>query len=181
MLIVIFGAGASFDSVDPQDFVGIDPRFQPPLTNGLFRDVPHYNEALDLYPQFSGLISWLRRVGRENRNLEQELLSLRNRAEGQHADERALVQLAAIRYYLRRVLFISGELWSYMSHGATSYATLLERIRRWHLRTDEPVSFITFNYDTLLDKAAPKEAKRTTAEQHTSEDHDLEASRRWFL
>jgi hypothetical protein len=41
-----------------------------------------------------------------------------------------------------------------MSHGATSYATLVERIRRWHLRTGEPVCFITFNYDTLLDKAA---------------------------
>jgi hypothetical protein len=152
--MVIFGAGASFDSVDPANFGALRMQFRPPLTNRLFTDEAHYDEALDLYPQFSGLITWLRGMGRDEANLEQELGRLRDRADGDDGDRQALVQLAAIRYYLRRILFISGELWAYMSHGGTNYATLLERIRRWHIKSHEPVVLVTFNYDTLLEKAA---------------------------
>ncbi len=68
MLLTIFGAGASYDSVD-LDFVpglrrevDLGVRFRPPLANQLFDERPEFVAAMNRYPEMSTLVPRLRRA-----------------------------------------------------------------------------------------------------------------------
>src|ERR1043166_2152936 len=91
-----------------------------------------------------------RRQLTQNTNLEQILETLR--AEGEYDDQRH-VQLHAVRYYLRHVIGVCSQLWPAETRGVTNYSNLLDRIRNWCVKSREPVAFVTFNYDTMLEAA----------------------------
>jgi hypothetical protein len=63
-------------------------------------------------------------------------------------------QLAAIRFYLQHMIATCQIEWEKLSHGITSYKTLLDAIEHWRSRYDR-VCLVTFNYDTMLDSALP--------------------------
>jgi hypothetical protein len=64
-----------------------------------------------------------------------------------------LKQLAAIRYYLHRMLWRCQDLWAHEHQGITNYLTFLDAIDRWRYENREQVCFVTFNYDTMLEEA----------------------------
>jgi hypothetical protein len=155
MLMVIFGAGASFDSAPTYppgagDIYPHDPRnrhHRPPLANELFQNRPLFAEAILRLPECQPIVPRLRSLKGES--LEAALQDLQAKATDY---PRGLQQLAAVRYYLQYILWECGTKWRDVAMGVTNYKTLLDQIERAN-RKNEPVCLVTFNYDTLLEDA----------------------------
>lgn len=152
MLLVILGAGASYDSADHARPLGEEPshladalRHRPPLTDFLFKSSPIFDSVLSSYPQVKAVLPRLRQ--RKGYSLESVLTELY--AETATHPERPS-QLAAIRYYLRALLLECQKGWSQL--GPNNYYSLLDHIRHRRSRYRD-VTFVTFNYDTLLEEA----------------------------
>src|SRR2546426_10215706 len=148
MLVVVFGAGASFDSDTERPIApNADYHFRPPLAKDLF--APKYGKWVLQYPESQGLITELRDA---SSTIEQHLERL---TDASTARRSLKVQLAAIRYYLQAV--ISDSTFGWYEHepsgGVTNYVKLLQRIEAWRGATGESVCFVNFNYDTLLERA----------------------------
>jgi hypothetical protein len=157
MLLVVFGAGASYDS-DPDHPPAYNPNMRadqlpppedhrPPLANRLFDNRLQFLSAMEMFPECRPLIPRLRRSGIA---VEKELARLQ--VEANIYPERHQ-QLAAIRYYLRHALWQCQDRWRGVHRGITNYATLLDELERWRVEKKEKVCFVTFNYDLMLEEA----------------------------
>src|SRR5438876_186338 len=138
MLLVILGAGASYDSL-PLDIIDEIPRtelgaFRPPLAQNLFDDRPTFGAALDMYPQCTALVSRLRQSVRGGAALEHELERYQEEAQDYPPHLR---QLIAIRFYLQEILWTCGTRYRELSHGVTNYVRLLYRLDRWRHANNE--------------------------------------------
>lgn len=149
MLLVIFGAGASYDS-DPAQPPGTHHAvpWRPPLANELFsrqefrRLFPTFPRMHPLIPRLAGA-SDRRPLERMLKEIEDEALNYSARAS----------ELAAIRYYLQSLIWESEQAWVGQTQGVTNYLALLDRIHLWaHGKPD--VVFVTFNYDRLFEIAS---------------------------
>jgi len=155
MLLVIVGAGASFNSAEEQD---IDPvqrgriqEWQPPLAKQLFESRSHFGQTFERYSDFcAGLVVELRSAVAAGGPLEQVLDEVLIRAKD---DARSATELMAIRYYLRQIIHECAQHWLAMTHRATNYHFLVSRLDRWARERNECVMYVTFNYDTLLEQA----------------------------
>ena len=154
MLLVIFGAGASYDSVPaylPGTHVRLgDPLndyYRPPLANELFADRQDFAETIMRFPQCEPIVPRLRTL--KDESLEAALQDLQAKAVDY---PRGLQQLAAVRYYLQYIIWGCGVEWRKAAKGVTNYKTLLDPIERAN-RKNERVCLVTFNYDTLLEDA----------------------------
>jgi hypothetical protein len=159
VLLVILGAGASFDSVDVDRAIPFGMRnmeFQPPLAQDLFDNRMPFISVLNRYPECRGLVVQLRRAVAEGRPLERELDLIASLGEN---DAVIASQLLAVRYYLREVIAECAEQWHKQSAGATNYHWLVGRLARWCRETDERVLYVTFNYDTMLERAIEDELR----------------------
>jgi hypothetical protein len=63
-------------------------------------------------------------------------------------------EMVAIRYYLQWIIWECENRWRQRHHGVTNYKALLYLIRQSQ-EGHEPVIFVTFNYDTMLEEAIP--------------------------
>ena len=154
MLMVIFGAGASFDSSATHPLG--DPRGnRPPLANSLFDDRKEFHGARNEFPQIHALIPQLLPHGK--RSIEQTLQKYSDQAAGDPVRKQ---QLLAVRYYLQGIFGFVVQAWLGEIGTFTNYDALLEQIRH-HRKGPEPVCLVTFNYDTLLEHALAKQFNRT--------------------
>jgi hypothetical protein len=154
--MVIFGAGASYDSCPtyPPDFkgevIGGDPlnkHYRPPLANELFENRPIFAEAIfNYFPQCQPIVPRLRSLRGET--LEAVLEDLQAKSDSY---PRGKQQLASVRYYLQFVIHECQTRWRGVQKGLTNYKSLLDEIERTYPK--EPVCLVTFNYDTLLEDA----------------------------
>jgi hypothetical protein len=153
MLMVVFGAGASYDSIDvkppgtPNPGWPIDEQFRPPLAKDLFGFTELFANAMAKIEKLQPIIPILRRTG--GKNVEAVLRELQDEA-GAYPER--LCQLMAVRYYLHTALWECESKWKIASKNVTNYKALLDQINRWR-RSDEEVCLVTFNYDTLLEDA----------------------------
>jgi len=60
--------------------------------------------------------------------------------------------LMAIRFYLYAIMSICSRDWFDIANEANNYADLLYAIERWRVEKSEKVLFVTFNYDSLLER-----------------------------
>ena len=155
MLLVIFGAGASYDSdatyppgttwldvaEDHPNRLGIEKR--PPLAKDLFG--ARFGEIASWYPECSGLFPHLRTAPDIEEYLE--TLSTSTSDPGVHAE------LLALRYYIRAVIRKVEDEWDKFTFGVTNYADLLRHLRAWKSTSADDVALATFNYDLMLDIA----------------------------
>jgi len=148
--MVIFGAGASFDS-DPNDPATPASHSgsrgdRPPLAGNLFW--AGYGGFARRYPACQGLLKRLRAAAP---NIEPELEQIR--AESQRKTF-MLRELEAIRYYLRALIDATEAQWlEGLRDHVTTYTHLLQEIEEWREELGSEVALVTFNYDCLLDKA----------------------------
>jgi hypothetical protein len=152
MLLVIFGAGASFDSLPtypPGTYIpgGLEDLNRPPLANELFANRPLFAESISFYPQCQPIIPQLRTLGKHS--LESVLQDLQTKAD---YHPRVHQQLAAVRYYLQDILLRAPGHWNQVAQGVTNYKSLVNLIERGN-RLEKPVCLVTFNYDLLLENA----------------------------
>jgi len=155
MLLIIFGAGASYDSVlhlrpDPPTFraaKSIEPEhFRPPLANQLFDDRQLFVQTMGAYPDFRPLVNLLR----GDVQVERQLATFEEEAKTFPVRQR---QLASIRYYLHEMLWKCQDKWTSQHKGITNYVTFLDAIDHWRYVNNEQVCFVTFNYDTMLEQS----------------------------
>ena len=154
MLLVILGAGASFDSSPtiPPPPGPTPPEWEqarPPLTYDLFNDRRHQYHFLARYPAASGIVRRIQRRIEADENLERILWELQTEA---NSYPQRLLQLLAIRFYLRDYLADCSGRWYQQHDTVTTYAEFVDQINRHSTLTGEEVTYVTFNYDTLLDK-----------------------------
>ena len=148
MLMVIIGAGASYDSSpDNPPSKGAVMVYRPPLADDLFQPGSSFGAARGQFPEFHDLIPEL--LPRAGRSLEKSLQRLQDEAA---SDPYRHQQLTAIRYYLQTAFRDLIGRWTQTTAGVTNYRALFGQIRH-HRRDSEPVCVVTFNYDTLLENA----------------------------
>lgn len=155
MLMVIFGAGASFDSAQSARIKIVGGAIQydglpyrPPLANDLFADRNRaFAHLISSYSKMHPILPLLRE--RSQKSVEEVLEALQSEA-AVYAERHR--QLAAVRFYLRDLLWECTERWIEHTSGVTNYSPLIDQILRWHA-TKEPIALVTFNYDLLLETA----------------------------
>jgi len=150
MLMVVFGAGASYDSVPSRRQHAKWPILsRPPLANELFADRPLFVEMLERFPACQPIVPYL-----QNLQPTQSVEGLLEELQAATATyPRGTIQLAAVRYYLQSMLGRCESDWEReAARGITNYKTLLDQIERFR-RPDEPVLLVTFNYDSMLERA----------------------------
>lgn len=155
MLMVVFGAGASYDSCPthppPHHLSEIEPYAgcRLPLGNNLFEERDLFHRILQRFPRALDVAALLRHLT-GNTTVEQVMEKLRDEAK---AYPRRHEQLAAIRYYLQVAIGECDSRWDNVAADAvTNYKTLLDMIEL-RRKPDESVRLVTFNYDTMLDAA----------------------------
>lgn len=167
MLMVIFGAGASFDSapayrpVYPPEGSGLQnfavaapPRddggpWRPPLAKDLFLD--HHRVLGDIvakYPKLTHILPYLREPS-NGRSVEQRLEALLEEGRDNPESQR---EFASVRFYLCELLLKVSDEWRSQTNGVTNYAPLVKDILRFN-NPVEPVCLVTFNFDLLLERA----------------------------
>jgi hypothetical protein len=149
--MVVFGAGASFDSspdYKPSDDGNrIALGIRPPLANQLFELRSISAEAVQSIPRCLAIIHELRYLTPDT-SVEQQLERMREAALNYLEGQR---QLVSIRFYLQWIIRRYQSLWNDAIKSQTTYRALLGQIDR-QLK-GEPACFVTFNYDTLLEEA----------------------------
>lgn len=164
MLLVIAGAGASYDSVPHlppprspatgQSNFGTPTHrvperyeeFRPPLAAQLFEDRHAFVTAMRAFPECKAIIPLLRGTI----PVEQQLAALEQQ-EKTFPPRR--LQLLAIRFYLQSVVWTCQNKWSGYHDGINNYVTFLDAIEHWRNANNERVCIVTFNYDTMLEQA----------------------------
>lgn len=159
--MVIFGAGASFDSSPTYPFGTTPPGAtaedhhnafnRPPLARELFANRPLFIEAIDRYPQCKTIVPRLRApaVISGERSIEAILQEIEIQAA---TYQRGRQELAAVQCYLQRAISDCQNRWHNETRGITNYLTLLREIEHTQ-KGEDPVCLVTFNYDTLLEYA----------------------------
>ena len=155
MLMVVFGAGASYDSVPAippghEPLQHARPRYhsnRPPLAKELFDDRPLFNEAVRNCQKCQPIIPYLQGSSVQ---VEQELEKMQSVADQYPQRYR---QLAAVRYYLHSMLLACVEKWNAEAPGGvTNYKTFLDQLEEFR-DPQESICLVTFNYDTMLEDA----------------------------
>jgi hypothetical protein len=157
MLLVIVGAGASFDSVPSRPLGrGATPNdFRPPLANELFDARPRFEarrQALPLVLQIAGDLCH-RPKGKTVEDLLEDFAS-----DDGYKDR--IPQLAAVRYYIQSIIADCEAGWFRTGPVSTNLMRLIDRIEQRRRGTRERPLFVTFNYDRLIEMALENRGQR---------------------
>lgn len=178
--MVIFGAGASYDSSQayrplkptsggqqnfgiPAPRLGDGEPWRPPLAKDLFLNRHRtLSEIVTKYPKLTHILPYLREPS-EGRSVEQVLEELQTQSANSQETRR---ELASVRFYLCDLLQKVTEEWSKRTDGVTNYGPLIRDILQFN-RSNEEVCLVTFNYDLLLERALYTfDFKRKPPEEH---------------
>jgi len=144
MLLVVLGAGASYDAVPvypPPSLEGTPMRL--PLANDLFAE--RYLSYIAHFPRCFPIIPYLMNQ-QSGVTVERVLQQLQD--EGESNPERHN-QLTAVRYYLHYMIGSHDLNWCRSAVGVTNHLTMLDQIR--HVLGNQPICIVTFNYDRIIE------------------------------
>lgn len=145
MLMVIMGAGASYDSAPTHPIPAGPGPHRPPLADSLFDGRSIFRKSLVRYSQAQPIIPYL--AMRTVDSVETVLQGLSEEANTNFERPR---QLLAIRYYIRDIIRECSQNWIKEISYITNHKTLLDQITAYE---DERVLFVTFSYDELIEDA----------------------------
>ena len=140
-LFVILGAGASHDCVSSEASVPVDEHYWPPLTPDLFTAKRRgYAEVLAKYPLIKAAAAELSSIGSAI-GIEAEL---RERyRDSEHGHDQQIFR--GVLPYLQELLYTVSEKFTVFPQN---YEALIAQLLRFN-----EVTFISLNYDVLLDNA----------------------------
>jgi hypothetical protein len=160
VLAIIFGAGASYDSLPTYPlFPGLaDPvsSARLPLANELFENRGEFAAARGMFRRLHGIIPYLQRTlvplnsSPEAKSVEEVLEDLQS-CEPNYRPVRQR-EMAAVRFYLQTIISKCETAVANAAQGVTNHRTLLDLVEEYRKGAD-PVCLITFNYDRMLEKA----------------------------
>jgi hypothetical protein len=161
MLMVIFGAGASYDSWPsfPPDRLPRDAEFlRPPLAKELFLYAPQFRAVSAKYPRCQPIIPYL-----ESQENVEDILEQFGTEAVQNPERRS--QLTAIQFYIREIVRLCEAHWRLRTNGVTNYRTLLDQLAEF-----PDVCFVTFNSITnsLLCQSRPSLSRALCVPLNTS-------------
>jgi hypothetical protein len=151
-LLVVLGAGASYQCWPPER----GGTLSLPLANGLYSTDQTQDELLNVY-DLTGLAAKIRRkaqlAGKEF-DIEAELAGIKERAE-KAGDFNVLKSLLKSRFYIQELVQKLSEETIRATNGHTLYVDFLNDLKDWidGNPSGRSVDIVTFNYDTLIDKA----------------------------
>jgi hypothetical protein len=181
MILVILGAGASYDSVAELPPGSSGPLTErPPLADELFGTRTVFREAVRRFPSCHEIVPLLRDRG--GKSLEEVLAELALEAT---VYPKRHQQLMAVRYYIQFVLRQVEEPWLWeRATNVTNHKLLYDQIRRW-VGPGLPIATVTFNYDTLVEHAlAANGCALQSMDQYVADDRytlfKLHGSANWF-
>ena len=108
-----------------------------------------YDKYVAQHPVAGPLVAYLRGLP-EGTNLEAELDRIQ--AEDVPNSPTRRRQVIALRYYLRDVLRDAADFETY-APAQTNYHVLMDRLVMWQEKTRAPITLVSFNYDTMLERA----------------------------
>lgn len=150
MLLVVLGAGASFDSIDvkinPRPFEVLGARGRPPLSKDLFNPRQDYQNLLKDLPKAKIVVPEIRRRLASGEDIEEVLQSINGSV---YAGRKEAI--SSIRYYLRHLLKDTSVKWINNSDGLTNYHVFVDFIRNF--TGSQEVYIVSFNYDEMIEKA----------------------------
>lgn len=150
MLLIIFGAGASYDN-NIEVMTGDEyPRL--PLTNNLINpNLPSAQVASDTWQGAVPLLNRLNKLynaKKDSFNLE-ELLYL----EFERNKEAVKNQLLSFKFYIYEIIKNCEIQVRNRNQGNTNYTQLLSALESMDIDQKIGIALVTFNYDTLIEKA----------------------------
>lgn len=143
MLLVILGAGASYDSLFPER----DGAWRPPLANDLF--APRFYDLLRRRPGAVVIAERVISMRARGSTIEEALSEL----QGEVNDPLRARQILETQFYLQHLLWDCTGHWGPTDAGMTNYLTLINDIEGWRRSMGGRVTWVTFNYDRLLEDA----------------------------
>jgi hypothetical protein len=149
--MLVFGAGASWDSIAVLSESERDNSYRPPLTDGLFAPAL-LGRYLVGRGGAKGLVANVapKLAGDRAESLEALLTKEYEFAAGRPNLARGFT---ALRFYLRDLFNDATTMWPRQAGGATNYQWLVRQVEEWRGDVGGYVLWVTFNYDGLLDQA----------------------------
>lgn len=149
MKMVILGAGASYDCIFNHDYDGDLLKWCPPLGRNLFSYNSLCSEILRMYP---GAESFRSEISHciDIEEVFQKKYALAHNPNG----AKLLLQIVNVQFYLQHLFSEISK--NYIDFGPSNYEILMRQAYDYYLETGEDVVFVTFNYDTLLEKSFEK-------------------------
>ena len=155
MKMVILGAGASFDSIIIPEKSNSDKiNWRPPLGKQLFDFRPEFDNILKKFPGAESFRSEIN-ICKDIEELFQTKYELSQKSNGAGL----FMKIINVQFYLQDLFHnISQE---YVDFGPSNYDILISRANDYFIKTKKQVLFVTFNYDTLLEKSIEKVCNTT--------------------
>lgn len=172
VLTVIFGAGASFDSslVWPASASNPPPAQRPPLTKDLFQPAEEIQKnLLERWPEIHAIASDVYSRLMKGEDFESALEVFVELGQQGRQQSHVLPALMALRLYLRDLIATVTDAWYRATGGLSPYASLLVHLIRWVGGRQGILNLVTFNYDTLLERALTSALGRPTGFRHIND------------
>jgi len=170
MILVIMGAGASFDSI-PGKSVSEPYDNRPPLADSLFEEYYLSQGTIESFGRCLAIVPFLKNT-QDGKSLEQKLEEYQQQADSYPERHK---QLAGLRFYLQYMLSRIDEPWYTSYHQITNHLTLIDQI--WEAQKNNvkaKICFVTFNYDRLIELTLGKHRVRfNTMDNYVSDDKFL--------
>lgn len=157
-ILVILGAGASYDSLGPANS-GISP----PLTNLLAESSGFTRSIVEKFPMARPVLVKLRHALSVSSTTDARLRSfsleeaLAEYRQNSVNNQMTMKQITAFRFYLRELLYRSALRVQEQNDGINAYSRLVHELVNWSNKTNQIVCFINFNFDPLLEWACQVE------------------------
>jgi hypothetical protein len=174
-LLVVFGAGASYDSVATREpklaselrrtlhadaaiplMSDDEHQARPPLADQLLDARPRFMEILKRFPMLDEIAPHLQ-LRPTGHSLEAQLEEYAGQVE---VYPRRLQQLTALRFYIEAIIEQCEARWIQQSNVQLNVSALLDLIELLRGTRRQSV-FVTFNYDRLLEYALERRFNRT--------------------
>lgn len=149
MKLIIFGAGASYDSIHTnfnKEEINI---WQPPLANELFEYRKNFENIINKYPGAESFRSEIN-LGSDIEDFFQQKW---NFVKGNYAKE-MLSRIINTQFYLQELFNTISN--NYYKAGLSNYDVIAAKAYEYAIATKEDICFVSFNYDLLFEKSLEK-------------------------